>query len=375
MEIERKTRSGNVYGTFVIKVESDNNNNDDEDKDEMEVVESKIEVQNENVKDKVESDFKMENGIENEPHPQNQMEKKEIIKILISGGEIFSNDRGAKGITNSTEIIYPSCTRPPMKGPDMKVARKWHVQVKMSNGDIFVCGGKNDEDEYLDSCEILSAASNEFRLLNCKMNVGRIACGGVVMKNGKIVIIGGCTKNSPVTSSCEIFDPATETFTLLLEVLKQPISLVTACLLKDDTIFVFGKNVSHFFCYQELSPVGLAFVDDGDIPNNFQPTGAVVVGDFILLAGNPFSATKCTLLFDTLTRKFSNGPDLQKSRSYVYLTDCGNRQVFIGGLSVDYSQYISYIESFNANSNNDYSFNHCSSTNENRSAPASSSFY
>ena len=99
------------------------------------------------------------------------------VRTQIS--EIKFKSKLFKSFKYECKIIYPSCTRPPMKGPDMKVARKWHVQVKMSNGDIFVCGGKNDEDEYLDSCEILSAASNEFRLLNCKMNVGRIACGGV----------------------------------------------------------------------------------------------------------------------------------------------------------------------------------------------------
>jgi len=249
------------------------------------------------------------------------------MSILVTGGELADGT-----IIKTTEVIETDKLCGTRTGPTIVVARYLHGQVEMKNGDIFVCGGRNDREEYIDSCEIWSGKSKYFRILSDKMHYGRRHHAVICLPNGKILVIGGTTKKGFYCDTCELFDPITESFTLLPIKLTVPMSYVSACMLPNGEVFIFGLKEGGS-CFQYYSPTQNIFGRCGSIPDPLYPTACVFKGaGKALLLGSGDKATKSTLLFDLDTKTLSEGPSTNIERKFSTRLQLWKRQIVRGWL-------------------------------------------
>jgi hypothetical protein len=250
------------------------------------------------------------------------------MSIIVTGGKLADGT-----ITKTTEVIgldEPCGTR---IGPSMIVARYFHAQVRMKSGDVFVCGGQNSQEQYIDSCEAWSGMTKDFQKLNDKMHHGRRHHAVVCLPNGKILVIGGSTKEGFFNDTCELFDPVTESFTLLTVKLTVPMSYVSACMLPNGEVFIFGLGEGAS-CFEYYSPTQNIFGGHGRIPDPLYPTACIYKGaGKVLLLGGPEKATKMTMLFDLDNRTLSEGPATNIERKFPFVCNYGNGNLFVGGWS------------------------------------------
>ncbi len=249
------------------------------------------------------------------------------MSILVTGGKL------ADGTTaKTTEVVEPYESCGAKAGPTMVVARHSHGQVKMKNGDIFVCGGRNDREEYIDSCEIWSGRTKEFCLLNDKMHLGRCNPAVVCLPDGKILVISGSTKESYFTQSCEIFNPATESFHFLHNKLPVPMRYVSACFLPNGEFLVFGLKEEGCYCFQFYSRFESEFGVSVDIDIDVLPTACVFnMAGKVLLIGSAANSTTKTLLYDIYTGALSDGPQTNIGRTFPFVCTYGDGKLFVGG--------------------------------------------
>lgn len=264
------------------------------------------------------------------------------MEIIVTGG-ILENGQ----VTNTTEIIDIESSAKPRKGPLMQIARKGHSQVIMKSGwHVFVCGGSNEQQEFIDSCEI-GTRRNNFELLNCKMNIGRYFHGSVCLPNGKIVIFGGTTRprqladgtcdRGDASDTYEIFDPEIKLFTLGASRMSIGKTNVGACLMPNGRVFIIGTTVDGNESLEEYDPVTDSFGNSNtDFGVGVFLTSACVFDDVlgkVFLIGSQINAVKTTntLLYDVNTGQFSDGPKTNITRQRPFLCNFGNGKLVIGG--------------------------------------------
>ena len=102
------------------------------------------------------------------------------------------------------------------EGPPMNTRRWGHAAV-VCNGGVYVIGGYNREEGYLDCMEridstdllqsILTTSStheSHWTTLNCRLSMRRSRCCAVVVQNRYIVVMGGSKRVTDNLSSVEI---------------------------------------------------------------------------------------------------------------------------------------------------------------------------
>lgn len=138
-------------------------------------------------------------------------------KIYLIGGSLFENHAGPFGL--STVEVYDTQTNTWQRGADMPTPRT-NAKAAVVNGTIYVFGGYNSKDEFLQNWKMADRVEAYDPLTDTwarkkEMPISRIYFGlGVVA--GKIYLIGGTTGlgdgQEQRMDRVDIYDPATDTW-------------------------------------------------------------------------------------------------------------------------------------------------------------------
>jgi len=123
-------------------------------------------------------------------------------------------------------VVYPATLDPSWTWTGQMVhPRSGHVAIALSDGDVLVAGGENNENNggSTPTAEIFSPALNTWTPTT-KMHDSRTLATGVRLADGRVLVVGGLYKHKSdpnntqpqfeyAVSSAEIFDPATATWT------------------------------------------------------------------------------------------------------------------------------------------------------------------
>ncbi len=155
-------------------------------------------------------------------------------KVLISGDSIWHSDGSA-----STEI-YDYTNNTITKGPAMNCPRGRHAAVALSNGNVVLFGGKNDDlvPSQLSSCEVLDVKSGVFCHVG-HMSNNREKLAAVQLQNGIVLLVGGYD-GSRCLNTCEFFNPETNGFSASAAKMKVGRCGHTASLLASGKVLVAG---------------------------------------------------------------------------------------------------------------------------------------
>lgn len=127
--------------------------------------------------------------------------KRAGTKVLITGGMSYDQDSKAMRQTQ----IYDMDGRNIMEGPPMVISRKSHASTTLLDGRIFICGGVNENDELLRSCEVFDPIKMEFTLVS-EMNHARSLHSAVTLPDGRVLIVGSSAVEDQHAIP-EIYDP------------------------------------------------------------------------------------------------------------------------------------------------------------------------
>jgi hypothetical protein len=172
---------------------------------------------------------------------EKEKEKEDVYDecVLVSGGFNFTCGR------SSTEI-YNTHTKKIERGPDMAYARYDHTMTTLPNGQIFVCGGRNDDLGYIRLCELYNPKTRTFTKLG-NLEVGRWGHTATLIKNGMVMIYGGSTYDDKLrtltaVTAVELFDPERGAFGALPKMFGRRRIGHAAVLLPNGELFVSGGN-------------------------------------------------------------------------------------------------------------------------------------
>ena len=138
-------------------------------------------------------------------------------KVYIIGGSLFDNNAGPFGL--STVEVYDPQTNTWQRGADMPTPRT-NAKAAVVNGTIYVFGGYNSKDKFLQNWEMADRVEAYDPLTDTwtrkkKMPISRFYFGlGVVA--GRVYLIGGTTGlgvgQEQRMDRVDIYDPATDTW-------------------------------------------------------------------------------------------------------------------------------------------------------------------
>jgi len=137
-------------------------------------------------------------------------------EILVTGGSFVEEDRIIRSprlnLENSDQcyIIDPTLTTVRPTGSMIR-KRQQHAACVMQNGHVFVCGGVNEDEQFLVTCEEYDPATGTWSILP-DMPVVMIHHTCTLTKDGTIFIAGGDAR--PIGATM-MYDPSTKDFTPL----------------------------------------------------------------------------------------------------------------------------------------------------------------
>ena len=130
----------------------------------------------------------------------------------------------------------------------MLVERAGHTAVRLSNGNVLLCGGFREQStgtlEATETAEVFHPSSNTFAAVGT-MTVARANHTATLLDDGRVLIAGGSNYGSGSLTdldSAEVYDPATSTFTALTSNLLHTRSSHVALKRLDGDVVLFGEE-------------------------------------------------------------------------------------------------------------------------------------
>jgi N-acetylneuraminic acid mutarotase len=241
--------------------------------------------------------------------------------------------------------------------PDsMTRIRGYHTATLLSNGNVLVAGGHNEQWNYngygsvggfVDPCEIYNPTTKTFSNTG-SLNVKRYNQSATLLHNGKVLISGGSTKYNVFTSSSELYNPTTGSFTNTGSMHTMRFNQNTILLNTGKVLTIGGlanaSNSGPVFKY--LSSCELYDTASGtwsytdSLPYQvWFATATLLNNGKILLAGgqNSNGTLKNCQIYDPSTGKWSATGSLNHARCFFTATLLPNGKVLIAGGEDGYS--------------------------------------
>jgi len=156
-------------------------------------------------------------------------------RILVTGGNSGLPAITAEVVDERTGAVSPTGSP--------RVQRVSHTATRIGDDRVLITGGySSGEGAVLGisrSAEIWDPATNQFRLLDARMNVARAGHSATVLPDGRVLIVGGLSPDANYEFA-EVFDPATETFTVSAAVDNRERGLHATAQLPDGSVLVLG---------------------------------------------------------------------------------------------------------------------------------------
>ncbi len=164
--------------------------------------------------------------------------------ILVCGGKYPIGS--SKYMYKKCEIYFPKKNEW-METDSMKIQRIEAEIVKLNDGRILVIGGRTmfgegpaAEEGATETCEIYNPETGKWKLTN-SLSMKRTGHSAVLLSNGKVLVSGGNWWGGPEEASCEIFDLSTETWGIVT-----PMNIGrnyhNSILLDNNKVMVIGGN-------------------------------------------------------------------------------------------------------------------------------------
>jgi hypothetical protein len=126
--------------------------------------------------------------------------------VLVTGG--MDNN---KNVLATAEIFDPPTATFAPTG-SMGTPRAGHTAVPLNTGKVLVAGGVDSNSNFLATAEIFDPGSGTFSPTG-GMNAARSAHTATLLQDGRVLVTGGQNASGNALASAELFDPASGTFT------------------------------------------------------------------------------------------------------------------------------------------------------------------
>lgn len=158
-------------------------------------------------------------------------------RIFLAGG-IFK----AVGIeeNNSSTEFYNPATNSFSPGPRMSIKRAGHTATLLSNGNILITGGFNNEG-FLKSAELFNVNTGKFEAVNGMLSEPRAAHTATLLQDGRIVILGGANGGVKANQHIDIYAPGINSISKINSLITARTGH-TATLLNDGRVLIAGGS-------------------------------------------------------------------------------------------------------------------------------------
>jgi hypothetical protein len=168
----------------------------------------------------------------------NQARQMQTSTLLRNGMVLIAGGSDGKSALASTELYDPATQTfaPASQTATMATARWLATATLMTDGQVLIAGGSDQNNDYLASTEIYNPTTNSFSP-GPTMNTGRDFASAVLAPDGGVIIFGGSDAAGSVQTAevCELGQP-TCTAVQMLEARTQ----LTATLLPNRNVLVAG---------------------------------------------------------------------------------------------------------------------------------------
>lgn len=122
----------------------------------------------------------------------------------------------------------------------MKTARFAHTATLMTDGQVLIAGGLENENTALSSAEIYNPPTGEFQSTG-QLSIQRVGHTATALRDGRVLMTGGSETSffRGATASAEIYDPTTKTFNPITP-MSTPRLAHRATLLPDGRVLITG---------------------------------------------------------------------------------------------------------------------------------------
>lgn len=155
-------------------------------------------------------------------------------EVLITGGGFF----------NDVFLFSPKDCKIEVKA-SMKLIKKEHSSVYM-NGKVYAIGGYDGpKAKFLKECEVYDVSKDEWDMI-APMNVAKCAFAASKLSDHEIFVCGGFDGENRV-NSMEIYDSIKNTWTLLEDTLPARLSNSACCSINDFEAVILGGGTDYGF--------------------------------------------------------------------------------------------------------------------------------
>ncbi len=158
-------------------------------------------------------------------------------RVFLAGGIL--NAEGIEENNSSTEFYNP-VHNSFYPGPEMSVKRAGHTATLLSNGDVLITGGFNN-DGFLKSAELLHLSSGKSERVNGELSEPRAAHTANLLQDGRVVILGGANGGLKANQYIDIYNPATKSISKINSLLTARTGHTTT-LLNDGRLLIAGGS-------------------------------------------------------------------------------------------------------------------------------------
>jgi len=162
-------------------------------------------------------------------------------KVLVAGGY---NDTYLGSYLPSAELYDPVTGTWTPTG-SMNIARECHTATLLSNGQVLVAGGYNDN--YLSSAELYDPATGTWTPTG-SMTAARMLHTAALTPNGQVLVAGGCNS----VSDAELYDPATGMWTPTGLMISVRVSHTATVLTNGQVLAIGGYDYTNLLSSAEL---------------------------------------------------------------------------------------------------------------------------
>ena len=158
-------------------------------------------------------------------------------RIFLAGGILKAE--GIEENNSSTEFYIPA-TNSFSAGPRMSIKRAGHTATLLSNGNVLIAGGFNNEG-FVRSAELFNINTGKFEAVNGMLSEPRAAHTATLLHDERVVILGGANGGLKANLYIDVYDPVANSISKINGLITLRTGH-TATLLNDDRVLIIGGS-------------------------------------------------------------------------------------------------------------------------------------